>query len=226
MKNCIFSYHNHQINPEIPKHQKLVLEKLTKDMSMDYHPLFYNANDGELYPDQVIDYGINELFYNQMYDNILILDIDCIPLDTGALLRVFQQSSRGILIGNVQRSHYIENNEHLFIGSSCMCLSKRVYEALGKPKMTPTTRGDIGEEFTYKAEESNVPIEFFYPLSYEASPYGAKSWALKNDLPHYGIGTTFESIDKRPRFYHLFESRTNLHVDKFITKCQSVLNSK
>ena len=107
-----------------------------------------------------------------------------------------------------------------------MCVNRTVFESLGKPSMTPTIRGDIGEEFTYKAEELNIPIEFFYPESYEASPYGAKSWALKGDLPHYGIGTTFESEDKRPRFYHLFESRTNLHVDKFVSKCESVLNTQ
>jgi hypothetical protein len=221
-KNAIFTYSNFQINPEIAKHQKLVVEKFCEHIA-DFHPLFYNAPNDQVYPDQVIDYALNELFYNQMYDNILILDIDCIPLDQLALTRVFFQANRGTLIGNVQRSHYIQNNEHLFIGSSCMCLNKSVYESLGKPAMTPTVRGDIGEEFAYLAEERNIPIEFFLPHSYEASPYGATSWALKDNLPHYGIGTTFG--DERPRFYHLFESRTNLHIDKFISKCNSVLNT-
>lgn len=226
MKNAIFSYHNHQINPEIPKYQKLVIDKLIKDIGIDFHPLFYNANDGDIYPDQVINYGLNELLYNQKYDNVLVLDVDCIPLTQQALTYIFQNASRGMLIGNAQRSHYIENNEHIFIGSSCICISKSVFEKLGKPSMVPTKRGDIAEEFVYIAEEKNIPIEFFYPQSYEASPYGATSWALKGDLPHYGIGTTFESIDGRARFYHLFESRTNLHVDKFISKCETVLNTQ
>lgn len=226
MKNAIFSYHNHQINPEIPKYQKLVIEKVSKHLDIDFHPLFYNAKDGDVYPDQVINYGLNELFYNQKYDNVLVLDVDCIPLDQAALTNIFFKAGNQILIGNAQRSHYIQNDEHIFIGSSCMCINKSVYEKLGKPSMVPTPRGDIGEEFVYLAEEKNIQIEFFYPQSYEASPYGATSWALKGDLAHYGIGTTFESIDKRPRFYHLFESRTNLHVDKFIRKCETVLNTQ
>jgi hypothetical protein len=225
LKNAIFSYHNHQINPEIPKYQKLVIDKLVKEIGVDFHPLFYNAKDGDIYPDQVINYGLNELIYNQKYDNVLVLDVDCIPLNQQALTHIFYRASKNVLIGNAQRSHYIENNEHIFIGSSCMCVNRTVYETLGKPSMSPTARGDIGEEFVYLAEERNIPIEIFYPQSYEASPYGAESWALKGDLPHYGIGTTFESSDGRPRFYHLFESRTNLHVDKFISKCESVLNT-
>jgi hypothetical protein len=225
LKNAIFSYYNYQINPDIPKYQKIVIDKLIQDVGCDYHPLFYNAKDGDLYPDQVINYGLNELFYNQLYDNVLILDIDCIPLNQQALSYIFDKAGQNILIGNAQRSHYLENNEHIFIGSSCMCVNKTVYESLGKPSMEPNSRGDIGEELTYLAEENNIPVEIFYPHSYEASPYGAESWALSGDLPHYGIGTMFESDDKQPRFYHLFESRTNLHVDKFISKCESVLNT-
>jgi hypothetical protein len=221
-KNAIFTYCNFQINPEIAENQKKVVEKLCEHIA-DFHPLFYNAPNDKVYPDQVIDYGLNELFYNQRYDNVLVLDIDCIPLNQAALTRVFYQSSRGVLIGNAQRSHYIENDEHIFIGSSCMCINKQVYEQLGKPSMSPTSRGDIGEEFVYRADELGVPVEFFYPHSYETSPYGATSWALKGDLPHYGIGTTFG--DGRPRFYHLFESRTNLNVHRFVAKCQEVLNS-
>lgn len=226
MKNAIFSYCNHQINPDIPKYQKLVIDKIVKDIGIDFHPLFYNAKDGDIYPDQVINYGLNELFYNQKYDTVLVLDIDCIPLNQQSLMYIFDKAGVGTLIGNAQRSHYIENNEHIFIGSSCMCINKIVYEQLEKPNMAPTARGDIGEEFTYLAEEKNIPIEIFYPQSYEASPYGATSWALSGHLPHYGIGTTFESADKTPRFYHLFESRTNLHVDKFISKCLTVLNTQ
>jgi len=225
VKNAIFSYHNYQINPEIPKYQKLVIDKLTKDIGVEFHPLFYNAKDGDIYPDQVINYGLNELIYNQKFDNVLVLDIDCIPLNQQALTYIFYRAGANVLVGNAQRSHYIQNNEHVFIGSSCMCVNRTVYEKLGKPSMVPTARGDIGEEFVYLAEEKNIPIEIFYPQSYEASPHGATSWALKDDLPHYGIGTTFESSDGRPRFYHLFESRHNLHVDKFISKCESVLNT-
>jgi hypothetical protein len=224
-KNVVFSYYNFQINPDIANYKEQVMSKLISNTDIKYMPLQYNAKDGDIYPDQVINYGLNELFYSQNYDNVLVLDIDCIPLNVHAMHYVFEKANDGVLIGNAQRSHYIQNNEHVFIGSSCMCVNRTVYEKLGKPSMVPTARGDIGEEFVYLAEEKNIPIEIFYPQSYEASPYGAESWALKGDLPHYGIGTTFESSDGKSKFYHLFESRHNLHVDKFISKCELVLNT-
>lgn len=224
-RNVVFSYYNFQINPDIANYKEQVMAKLITDTSIEYMPLQYNAKDGDIYPDQVINYGLNELFYNQNYDNVLVLDIDCIPLSVDAMHYVFEKANAGVLIGNAQRSHYIENNEHIFIGSSCICINRTVYEQLGKPSMGPTSRGDIGEEFVYLAEEKNMPIEIFYPQSYEASPYGATSWALTGELPHYGIGTTFEKSDKIAMYYHLFESRTNLHVDKFISKCLTLLNT-
>ena len=224
-RNVVFSYYNFQINPDIANYKEQVMAKLISNTDIEYMPLQYNAKDGDIYPDQVINYGLNELFYNQNYDNVLVLDIDCIPLSTDAMHYVFERANNGVLIGNAQRSHYLENNEHIFIGSSCMCVNKSVYEQLGKPSMGPTSRGDIGEELVYLAEERQLPIEIFYPQSYEASPYGAESWALTGDLPHYGIGTTFEKLDKTAMYYHLFESRTNLHVDKFISKCLTLLNT-
>jgi hypothetical protein len=225
MKNTIFTYCNHQINPAIAENQQKVVSKFIEGTGIDFNPLKYNADCNDLFPDQVIDYALNVLFYEQGYDNVLILDIDCIPLSVHALDYVFGKASSGTLIGNAQRSHYIENDEHIFIGSSCICLNKSLFERLGKPSFHPTTRGDIAEELVYIAENQSEPIEFLIPHSYEASPYGAKDWALTGDLRPYGIGTTFMTKDGTPMFYHLFESRTNLNVERFIAKVTQVLQA-
>lgn len=223
MKFAIFTYYNFQINPEIPKHQHTVVQTLLQGTThIDFMPLQYNGKDGDVYPDQAINYGLNELFKNG-YDNVLILDVDCIPLNIETIAYTFARATQGYLVGNAQRSHYIENDEHIFIGSSCLCLSKTTFEKLGSPSFSPTKRGDIAEELTYLAEEKGIPLEIYLPESYEASPAGATSWALKGDLPHYGIGTTFKNDNGYAKFYHLFESRHNLHVDKFINKCKTVL---
>lgn len=225
MKFAIFTYYNFQIDPEIPRHQHAVIQKLLEGTShIDFCPLQYNGKDGEIYPDQVINYGLNELF-DKGYENVLILDVDCIPMDIDSIAYTFGRATQGKLVGNAQRSHYIENDEHIFIGSSCICVNKNVFEKLGKPSFSPTTRGDIGEELTFLAEEKGIPVEIYIPESYEASPAGATSWALKGDLPHYGIGTTFTNDTGRAKFYHLFESRTNLNVARFVAKCNEVLKS-
>lgn len=224
MRNVIFSYCNFQINPIIAEYKQMVMDKLLSGTEYEYKFLRYNLPDGQMFPDDVMNYAIPSLFV-EGFDNILILDIDCIPLNNLALDYVFEKANQGVLIGNVQRSHYIENNKHLFIGSSCLCLSKTVFDQLGKPNFCPTVRGDIAEEFVYLAEEKNIPIEFFVPHSYEASPHGASEWELDGQMKPYGIGTTFMRETGEETFYHLFESRTNLHVDKFVAKCNEVLNS-
>ena len=223
MRNAIFTYCNFQINPDIALYQSQVINKTIAGSGIDFHPLTYNAKDGDVVPDQVIEYGLGTLF-NQGYDNILILDIDCIPLSLQALTYVFEQAGRGILVGNAQRSHHLQNDEHVFIGSSCLCLNRDVYEKLGRPSFAPTNRGDIAEELVYIADSKNMPVEFFVPHSYEDLPFLKFAWALKGDMKPYGIGTTFMKPDGELMFYHLFESRTNLHVDKFINKCKTILD--
>jgi len=167
MRNCIFSYYNLQIHPNIIACQSQVIRKLLQNLKVEYIPLQYNAKDGELYPDDCINYALNELFYNRGYDSVLILDIDCIPLSTSAIKYTF--------------------------------------------------------ESTYLAEEKNIPIEMYLPDNFEAKPYGVDSWALKDDMKHYGIGTTFNNVMDNPMFYHLFESRTNLNVERFVKKSISIL---
>lgn len=222
MRNTIFTYCNFQIDPEIPNYQAQVIDKMISNLGIDFNPLRYNAKDGDMVPDQVIDYGINEL-YNQGYDNILILDIDCIPLNIDALTYTFHRATQGVLIGNAQRSNHLDNNKHVFIGSSCICLNRNVYEQLGRPSFRPTNRGDIAEELVYIADDIGLPKEIHEPLNYEASPYGVDFWPLDDVMPPYGIGTTFKRYDGHPMFYHLFESRLNINVERFVNKCKSIL---
>jgi hypothetical protein len=223
VKNTIFTYYNHQIHPDIATYQHAVINKIIEGTDIDFNPLKYNADDGQLYPDNVIHYGLHTLF-DKGYENIFILDIDCIPLSLNALTYTFDKASNGTLIGNAQRSHHLDNNEHIFVGSSCLCLNGKLYESMGVPSFTPTNRGDIAEELAYVAEEKNIPIEFFVPHSFESKPNGCDSWALTGDMKPYGIGTTFMKQDGELMFYHLFESRTNLNVERFVSKCQEMLN--
>ncbi len=224
MKNTIFTYCNFQVDPRIAENQAKVIDKMRYGTGIDFNPLTYHLKDGDWFPDQCIDYGLNVLFFERGYDNVLILDIDCIPLSKYALLYSFYKAMGGHLIGDVQRSLHLQNNEHLFVGSSCLCINKEVYNQIGRPSAACTNRGDICEEFSYIFEETNRPIELYVPQSFEAAPYERPSWPLSGDLKHYGIGTTFEHRETHePMFYHLFESRLNQNVELFVKKCEAVL---
>lgn len=223
-KRCIFSYSNHQIEDKIITLQNKVIDKYNKIFNCKYEYLRYREPDGKMFPDQVIDYGLQKLFYEDNYDTVLILDIDCIPLSAYALEYTFEQAEQGKLVGNIQRSNHIENNKHTYVAPSGICLTKEMYEKLGKPSFKITKRGDIGEELTYLAEEKELKIEKFLPSSYEALPFnGSKPWQLGDGQPEYGIGTTFVNDNGEEMFYHLFESRVHKFNDLFFLKCANLL---
>lgn len=224
MKNTIFTYCNFQVDPRIAENQTKVINKIREGTGIDFNPLTYKLKDGEWFPNQCINYGLHTLFFEKGYDNVLILDIDCIPLSRYALNYTFFKATCGYLIGDVQRSLHLQNNEHLFVGSSCLCINREMYEKIGRVSADCTNRGDICEEFTYIYEQNNLPIELYVPQSYESKPYGIDEWPLSGDLKPYGIGTTFEHRETHePMFYHLFESRLNQNVERFVRKCEQVL---
>ena len=201
-----------------------MLDKLNIFEDVEHEHLNYNAPDGEVTPDHVIDYALPSLFYEKGYTNVLILDVDCIPLSSFAIDYTFNKSLHGSLIGNAQRSNHLDNGKHVFCGASCIAFSRDTFEKMGRPSSTVTNRSDICEEFAWICEDKNIPVEFFMPSSYEQLPYNEdKPWPLADDMPEYGIGTTFNNSDGIPMFYHLFQSRLNLHVPLFIDKCNAIL---
>lgn len=223
-RKCIFSYCNHQINPKISVLQQNVIEKLNKTQNCIYEFLKYNGNDGEVFPDQAIDYAFDKLFYQDNYDIILMLDIDCIPLNSTAIQYVFDRAAQGVIVGNIQRSNHINNDEHVYVAPSAICISKNTFEKLGKPSFKPTIRSDIGEELCFIAEEHNVPLEMFLPSEYEKLPLNEQlPWNLRADMPKYGIGTTFVNCNNDEMFYHLFQSRFHNFNQLFYNKCISIL---
>ena len=226
-KRAIFTYSNHQIEDRISYLQKQVINKYNVNKKCKYEYLHYKKPDGEMTPDQVIDYGINKLFYDDHYDTILMLDIDCIPLSTEALDYTFDQAEKGILVGNVQRSNHIENGKHIYPAPICIALTKDMFEKLGKPTFKVTNRGDIGEELCYIAEKMGIEIEMFMPGKYEEIPHWntgeRKPWDLADGQPQFGIGTTFVDKNGNEMFYHLFQSRLNVFNDLFFLKCASIM---
>lgn len=226
IKRSIFTYCNFQIEREIADLQKQVIDQFNTVPNCKYEYLFYNRPDGEIVPNQVINYGLNKLFYEDNYDTILMLDIDCIPLNTRALEYSFLRAEQGVLIGNVQRSNHIENNRHIYPAPSCITITKNMFERLGRPSFDVTYRGDIGEELCYLAEEKGIEIEMFMPQSFEELAQGynkREAWNLRDDQPKYGIGTTFVDKDGNEMFYHLFQCRLNIFNHRFKNKCKHIL---
>lgn len=221
-KRCIFSYLNKIVDNKIALFQQTVLEKLTKETDIQFRQFFYES---DVTPDVVLDYGVRELLYKQDFKTILVLDIDCIPLSKQALEYTFNQAEKDILVGNIQRANHLENNQHLYVGPSAMCFTKALYEATEEPSFAFTHKGDVGEEITYKAEEHKKEIEYYIPSGYEKLPVDGIPWKLTDELPDFGIGTTYVNKHNQEMFYHLFQSIFNSHNQLFYDKCAEVLKN-
>jgi len=224
-KRCIFTYANFQIERDVLISNQAVVEKF-KAKDCTYEFLNYNAPDGQIVPDQVIDFALEVLFFERQYDTVLIIDVDCVPLNKHALEYTFAQAEARTLIGNVQRSNHIENNMHVYVAPSCMCLTRDMFSDLDFPSFAPTNRGDIGEEVSYIAERrKDMNMELFLPSKYEALPYSEdKPWDLNLELPKYGIGTTFVNSKNEEMFYHLFQCRVGVFNHYFYDKCKTLLS--
>ena len=113
-----------------------------------------------------------------------------------------------------------------------MAMTTSTFEKLGKPSAIPTSRGDCAEEYTYKAEENNVPFKLYMPKRFDAPPIRMQwetntepFWRLADGMPHYGIGTTFADDDGNEVFYHNYQIFQPGQQERFWNKCESILGS-
>ena len=104
------------------------------------------------------------------HDVIFFLDIDAVPVHEYAIDEIIAQAADMKLIGNAQRSGHIENNQHVFCAPSVVAMHKDVFEKIGKPSAMPNERGDVCEEWTYKAEEHGIRILKLLPAGFDAPP--------------------------------------------------------
>jgi hypothetical protein len=221
MKRAILTYYNDNIDKNLLTYQQKVLDKF--NTTADYHPLLCKQGIDQIIHYQALDYGVGQLFSEQ-YDSVLILDIDCIPLNSYALEYIFERAEQNVIIGNAQRSGHIENNEHLYIGSSCFCLNRQIYEDFGQMTFAPDhIKADTCEHYTYEAEKRGVEFEIFMPKSYIRQAIGC-DWDLGKGRPKYGIGTTFMNSLSVEMFFHLFSSRDRVYNAYFYDKCEQVLS--
>ena len=222
MNYCIFTAYNYQINSKVINSHNDLIVRMIQGTNIKFVPLRYNLPRKYILQHQAINYGLQNLY--KKYENILVLDVDCIPLSKESLYYTMNCIENNVLIGCARRSMHIENNKHVYVSPSCIGISRNLFSEIGFPSFAPTHRGGDAEELTYLTEEKNIPIEFFMPSHYESEPSDGSSWELNSMDQRYGIGTTFVHESGKEMFYHLFETRNKIHDFRFLNKCSEVLN--
>ena len=152
MKRAIFIFYNLSLDSDIVRLQGEVVEKF--NTTADFHPLCSQTHGEEVIHPDAVDYGFNQLFVEEKYDTVLLLDVDCIPLNAYALEYTFEQAEKGKLIGNVQRGMHLDNDEHNYVAPSAFCLTRQMYEDFGRMTVKPDHRkADTCGYYTYAAQE-------------------------------------------------------------------------
>lgn len=226
---CIASIFMNNIDQKIVALQKQVVEKYNVSKIPHYH-VYTEANPGYTM-DKLVD-----MLEQKGHDAIMFLDIDCLPLENNALNYFFERAYMGKLIGDAQRSNHIQNDQHVFCAPHNVTFTIEMYRKLGNPSFMPNHRGDVAEELTFRARESNIPIEIVMPLRYDAPPIRMEwepkdsppYWDLADGMPKYGIGTTFgfsgEDGSAQDLFWHMYQSFHPGQNERFIKKCEDLLN--
>ena len=232
MKACIASYFMPNIDQKTVELQKKVVEKfnplklqhlvikgeIPHGMFMDYVWSLNGQSVSTLKIDKQLD-----------FDVVLFLDIDCLPVSANAIELYLTTALEGKLIGNAQRSGHIQNNNHLFAAPSALALSLVSFDKIGRPSAMETSRGDVAEEYTYAAEANKIAVDFVPPVRYDRDVYRydweqdrRPYWTLENELPNYGLGTTYGNDNDL--FWHNFQIRVEGQQEQFWKKCEELLN--
>jgi hypothetical protein len=225
MKNpCIISTFMNNIDRRMVEKQRDIVLKYNKSR-IPHIPILTNTNPGH-----TLDILIPEM-EKRGFDAIMFLDVDCVPLNDSAIDYFFEQAYAGKLIGDAQRSNHIENGQHVFCAPHNVTFTMDLYNKVGRPSFRENDRGDVAEELTFRAREANIPIEILMPLRYDAPPIrmdwepkdAPPYWDLADGMPKYGIGTTYEK-DGKEMFWHMFQSFYPGQIERFIKKCEELLN--
>ncbi len=150
-------------------------------------------------------------------DIIGFFDSDCVPISRDAVMECVKYVQKNkTFIGIAQASNHIPPKSHIYAAPAFFLIHKECWQSIGA-SFLETRRGDVGEEFCYKAEAMGIRYRCLYPSTFEREPVEGL-WPLGN-YGYYGIGTTFENT-----VYHLYQGRMGTNLQLFLDRCEEIVN--
>lgn len=200
-----FSLHWENVDPSIPYYQKKVMDHWQMPISQHCITGF---DHGEW-----INWVLNR---TEDANVVVFMDVDCIILDKDKAVGYIEQSADGILVGNEQATNHLGEDvaSRVFAAPSFLAVNRHTWEWLGKPTAKATQFSDVAQNLTDVWQMRGVPVDLL-----RVSGCEVPKWDLPNKPQAFGIGTTYEDAT-----YHLFESRTQENIDRFVNKCKEILN--
>jgi hypothetical protein len=146
---------------------------------------------------------------------LLVVDIDCIPINREAVTKALEVANSGGLYGAAQCSNHLQDTNHVFVAPCFMAIKTSTWDYLGLPSFEPDALNDVGQRLTRCSESSRLKTVKLRPEFCLIPKY-----RMGEDFP-YGIGTFFES-----GIFHLYESRKRVYEPIFLAVAQTIINKK
>jgi hypothetical protein len=130
-------------------------------------------------------------------DVLLFVDIDALALTGAVIERAFAAAEAGRLFGVAQTANHVPERDFIFAAPAFLCVSRRSWDALGRPSATVDAEHDVGMRLSETAVARGMALELLYP-NYVAVP----RWRL-GGKGCTGYGTFYGESS----VFHLFEAR-------------------
>lgn len=189
--------------------------------------VYHTHNPIENYDELYAAHGdfMTSLMSEETNEVVCFLDIDCLPHNLKILEWAYEWVKTNVsFVGNAQNIFHEKLVNRHYAGASCLMVSKRGYELLGKPSFTRFVQNDClidtAQILSLRADEIGLPYHLFYPIGYDENengkPYDLSPYGL------YGKGTLY------PASYHYFRISQfkNGIPDLWTTRVNNVLNNQ
>ncbi|PLY38518.1 MULTISPECIES: hypothetical protein [Pectobacterium] len=198
----ILSLYWNNVDPRLVNAQRQVFNKL------GFHIEQQNRHN--------VDHAIwmMEIFDNALDDDVIIIvDIDCIPLNSAAVQKAIASARNGRIYGCTQSANHIDHH-YIYVAPMFLALTGKTWRGIGCPSLIADTEFDVAGRITLAGKNANYPIDFVYP-TISAVP----KWLL-GDSHVYGLFTIYNND-----YLHLFESRNKFLIECFIDLSDEIIRA-
>lgn len=199
----VFCPYMNNVDPKLVAAQRSVFDIF----NIKINQLLWNGLGGNPHSDFV-----NHIFDNIDCDFYILFDIDAIPLRPDFLETIIRRTVKTKIVGAEQTTDMISDEP--FAAPSCFCISKDLYEQMGRPRFDPTYRSDDTQELTHLAWEQGIEVDFIKFTDCKIPNY---YWKFK-DGRQYGFGSFYEDL-----VYHNFQARWDKFTVLFYEECEKIV---
>jgi hypothetical protein len=150
-------------------------------------------------------------------DVVGFFDVDAVPTNAEIVTTAAEYAvTRRTFIGNAQTSNHLDR-WHVFAAPSFFFISRAAWLTMQRPSFQDTHNCDVAQNISRTAERFGLDYRCLYPTHWER-PTTEGVWKLSN-YGHFAVGTHYHG-----GVYHLYQSRFNLNVALFVTRCAEITN--